>query len=1264
MWKSRGGVVVLGLGLLLHGGILVPPALGQGAGHDLLSRPGKPSPVISYSAADYSGVDQVWHAGQDSNGFLYFVDTRYNLLQSDGAQWRSTRLPVVSREFLIDSKDRFYVGGENRFGYLVDNGEGWVLRSLLEGAPWDEDAVDITMEILPWDKGIVFCTKRFVFHWRNEELQALASREEESFRDCFNWRGKLYVDSVEEGLLVLGDEGLEEVVGRPEADEVMAILDYEVASEEPASEEPVALVLTKNGRVFLLRQERLEPFPFIAESFLRSARVNHAIRTSDQRYVVATGRGGVVILDKAGEILEIFDESRQDFPSNAVYHAHEDRQGNLWFSTEFGIVQLPNLAVRRVVDLSDVDGIPHRSYVHRGRLYLATRTDLYHEVSSPETSGNPRSLRLEKVPGVDAGTWFLLAVGEELFAATYDGIFVINDRGSSVEVAKICPALSVNLFDSKLFPDRLFAGTRKGVLPLFREDGQWQCGEPIRGTSGYPYELVEGPNDEMLVRTSDSMIYILTFPEGLEGPPTVRKDAISSGDMELVELDGEIWLSTWDDGVFRYTGSTSEGLPWERDESLDYLNPNGRKQVLIEYEETTGRLWLMTDGAVEVAVRRSSEARFEKRPISTELVQFWCDIHHDPAGGLYWFTGNFGAYVWSPEHRRVGPKPKIYIRRVRQLNSQEDLLDSNPLTSQRGRAGDGLPFKENSLRFEFALPSFDQLSASRYQYKLDGYDKEWSAWSTESVKDYTNLREGSYRFRVRATDRWNEISEEASYAFRIRPPIYRSLWAYFAYVVLSIAVIALTLKIQRRQLERERAINRQLMEVDRLKDEFLANTSHELRTPLYGIIGLAESLVDATGIPPQARIQLETIVQGSRRLGTLVDDILDFSKLQKHGLDLVLAPVELYALADVVLTLSKPLAATKDLVLRNSVDRSLPAVQADANRVQQVLYNLVGNAIKFTDSGEVEVTAQKAGDFLKVRVRDTGQGIAREDQERIFDSFVQADSSIRRASGGTGLGLAVSKQLVELHGGTLTVESELGEGSVFSFTLPIAEGEKASRPEPSGTTLPQPVLDTATVPTASSTLPEALDGPTILAVDDEPMVRMILEAHLAANGYRVLMASSGQEALEILGVEDVDLILLDVMMPRMSGYEVCREIRVRYRAEELPVLFLSAKDRAEDRVAGFDEGGNDYLAKPISKKELLARVRSHLGLLEVHRQQSREIKVLEGLLPICMKCKKIRDDENEWTQMELYIDRHSEASFSHGLCPDCVHEALSKVQQS
>jgi two-component system sensor histidine kinase ChiS len=431
--------------------------------------------------------------------------------------------------------------------------------------------------------------------------------------------------------------------------------------------------------------------------------------------------------------------------------------------------------------------------------------------------------------------------------------------------------------------------------------------------------------------------------------------------------------------------------------------------------------------------------------------------------------------------------------------------------------------------------------------------------------------------------------------------------------------------------------NADLQRLDKLKDEFLANTSHELRTPLNGIIGIAESLMDGvTGpLPSETRFNLSMLVTSGRRLATLVNDILDFSKLKHETIELQLKPVEMRSLAQVVLTLCQPLIGQKKLQLINSISPDLPAVNADENRVQQILHNLVGNAIKFTDSGTVEISAslvighgstvtdkgQTTNDQgqIAITVSDTGIGILEDKRDRIFESFEQADGTTARQYGGTGLGLAITKTLVELHGGKIDVESTVGVGSRFIFTLPVAQGQEsgvvgathASPVQESGVNLALSKVRSAELLARdpgqmTNDQGQMTNQFQILIVDDEPVNRQVFANYLSLQNYGITQASNGLEALALLesGFKP-DLILLDVMMPRLTGYEVTRKIRETWQANELPIVLLSAKNQVSDLVVGLEVGANDYLTKPISKDELLARIKTHLNIKQLKAENLR-----------------------------------------------------------
>lgn len=494
-------------------------------------------------------------------------------------------------------------------------------------------------------------------------------------------------------------------------------------------------------------------------------------------------------------------------------------------------------------------------------------------------------------------------------------------------------------------------------------------------------------------------------------------------------------------------------------------------------------------------------------------------------------------------------------------------------------------------------------------------------------------------------------------------------WGSGLFLLLAaLAICALAAHRQRRRVERERliavrerAISRRLRAVDKLRNEVLAQTSEELRTPLADITAVARSLAEgAKGELPSAVVHdLEMIVASGGRLVARVDDVLDATKLKDHSLELERRPVDLRPLVDVVLTVSRPLVEGKAIELENAIESGLPAAVADEHRLQQILLNLVSNAIQFTESGTVRVSASRLGDEIELRVSDTGVGIARERHERVFRSFEDRESD---HGAGAGFGLVLARELVELHGGRIWVESTEGEGATFHFTLPI-ESAGALAPTDSEERTPSPTDPLVAVGRPAVRARESEREFRILIADDEPVNQTVVTNFLSKGPYILDVVSSGEEALAHIEEHRPDLALLDIMMPRVSGYEVCRAIRQRWPRFELPVIFLTAKGHTTDLVAGYQAGANDYLVKPITKDELLARVETHLELLRVHRslealvsQRTAQLKRLSGLLPICSMCKKIRDDDGYWREVEVYINAHTEAELSHGICPTCLDE--------
>jgi len=395
-----------------------------------------------------------------------------------------------------------------------------------------------------------------------------------------------------------------------------------------------------------------------------------------------------------------------------------------------------------------------------------------------------------------------------------------------------------------------------------------------------------------------------------------------------------------------------------------------------------------------------------------------------------------------------------------------------------------------------------------------------------------------------------------------------------------------------------------LKKSDQLKDDFLANTSHELRTPLNGIIGIVESLMDGAAGEVNKKMQynLSMVVSSGRRLSSLVNDILDFSKLKNKDIELKTASVDIKELVNIVIAISKGIIRGKNIELRNDIGADIPPIEGDENRLHQILLNLVSNAVKFTETGEILISAKIKANMLEISVKDTGIGLLPEHFSTIFNSFEQIDSSASRDYAGTGIGLSITKKLVELHDGKIWVESEIGKGSCFSFSIPISKKPIVKRQTEFNNIRSIGAELEAEIEITNKTNGSLFN---ILIVDDDPINLQVLNNHLSNHNYSVQQALSGAEALEKIEEHKPDLILLDIMMPKMSGYETCKKIRESHNGIQLPILFLTAKNQISDLVDGFGSGANDYLPKPFSKNELLTRVKAHLELSQTSRAYSR-----------------------------------------------------------
>ncbi|REK71896.1 ATP-binding protein [Paenibacillus paeoniae] len=420
----------------------------------------------------------------------------------------------------------------------------------------------------------------------------------------------------------------------------------------------------------------------------------------------------------------------------------------------------------------------------------------------------------------------------------------------------------------------------------------------------------------------------------------------------------------------------------------------------------------------------------------------------------------------------------------------------------------------------------------------------------------------------------------------------------------------------------------QLKREDKLKDQFLANTSHELRTPLHGIMNIAETIVTKEKEigNMNSMKEMELLIQISRRMSHMLGDLLDVARLKEHRIQLELEPLRVQSVVPGVIAMLSFMMEGKPIKLHNHIPSSTPIVIADEKRLVQVLYNLLHNALKYTEEGSITISAETRDELLMIHISDTGVGMDEETQARIFLPYEQGAYGMSDGRG-IGLGLSISKQLVELHGGTLTVRSEIGKGSVFSFYLPLAKESAAANAQDidhpysgaidAGAAYAAAARSSSndSVPASTESLPPLLGGGKvhILAVDDDPVNLSVLAGILSAEPYQLTVAHSAREALERLEKQSWDLLIADVMMPQMSGYELTKKVREQYSLSELPVLLLTARSQTADIYTGFAAGANDYVTKPVDALELKYRIRALITLKQsIHERLRMEAAYLQA----------------------------------------------------
>jgi signal transduction histidine kinase/ligand-binding sensor domain-containing protein/DNA-binding response OmpR family regulator len=944
--------------------------------------------------------------------------------------------------------------------------------------------------------------------------------------------------------------------------------------------------------------------------------VRDFVKSNDHEFWIAT-ESGVFIYDTQKGIFTNLKKHFNDpysISDNAVYTLYKDVEGGIWAGTFFGgINYYPKQysTFDKFYPGSDKTGL--QGNVVReickdqyGNLWMGTEDNGLNKLSPDKQTwthyypGLKNSISNTNIHG-------LLANGSELFIGTFERGLDIMDIPTGKVVRYYIAGPAQNMLKSNFIIT--FCKTRSGTIliattrGLYKYNNQTRDFKQISSIPQYDfiYSIMEAHDGKVWVGTVRDGIY-LTDPEKdistkLTDSHAITK-ALNNSTVNSIFEDSnhQLWFATEGLGLWNYDPvkkafkfyNLSNGFP--------------SNYVFRILEDDNQNLWVSTTRGLVCLHINSKNIKVYTRASGLLSDQFNYNSAFKGTDGTMYFGCVKGMVSFNPsQFKKNDFMAPVYITGFQvhnqeiSVNSSDSLLHRSIICSKQIN----LNHNQSSFSIDFSALSYPSPEMTQYKYMMKGLDKGWTYLKTNRKVYFTQLLPGHYTFIVKAANNngvWS--SKETTLQINITPPFWASIWAYMLYALLIILIVYYLL---RQYHIKTRDKNKRLIEIlenDKEKQiynakiEFFTNVAHEIRTPLTLIKGPMEKVIKSAGSVPEIQNNLKIMEKNTDRLLDLTNQLLDFRKTETNGFSLSFVKTDITELLADTFIRFKPMAEQKNLQYSFVHPQKNRYAYVDIEAFSKIISNLINNAIKYGKSVvEVELLEQTEDEAtFSIEIRNNGHIVPYEMREKIFEPFFRLKESEKQI--GTGIGLSLSRSLAELHKGILALNRSINNLNIFMLTLPVHQDEEFdlhNTPEDYEMT--------------DKNREENFDfmKPIILLVDDNPEILDFISDDLS-DKYSVIKALNGQEALDMIEIENIQLIISDVMMPVMDGFELCKKIKTNFDYSHIPIILLTAKNTLQSKIEGLEVGADAYIEKPFSPEHLQVQIANLL----INRNKIRE----------------------------------------------------------